>query len=82
LWDGLAAQITAEGYTLERGDCGGANGRTYFDAKVVRVRDDVDDAQMAKSNATSWPICSYMTAASTRQDAEAAPRSKPRASPT
>jgi len=36
LWDGLAAQITAHGYTLERGDCGTADG--YTDPTTHRVR--------------------------------------------
>ena len=49
LWDALAAQIAAEGYTVERGDCGAANGRTNFDTRSVRVRADIDDAQAAKT---------------------------------
>jgi antirestriction protein ArdC len=49
LWDGLAAQAKAAGFTVERGDCGGANGVTRFDVRTVRVRDDVDDAQACKT---------------------------------
>lgn len=49
LWDALAAQVKAAGYTLERGDCGGANGRTDHSVKTVRVRDDVSDAQATKT---------------------------------
>ena len=49
LWDGLAAQVDALGFSLERGDCHGANGRTDFTAKTVRVRDDVEPAQAAKT---------------------------------
>jgi antirestriction protein ArdC len=49
LWDGLAAQVKAAGYTLERGDCFGANGRTDHSVRTVRVRDDVSDAQAAKT---------------------------------
>ncbi len=49
LWEGLAAQVTAAGYSLGRGDCGGANGVTDFLAHTVRVRSDVDDLQAAKS---------------------------------
>ena len=49
LWDALAAQVTAHGYTLERGACGGANGYTDPKTHVVRVRDDVDDAQAVKT---------------------------------
>jgi antirestriction protein ArdC len=49
LWDALAAQVTAHGYTLERGTCGGANGYTDPHTKVVRIRDDVDDAHAVKT---------------------------------
>ena len=49
LWDGLAAQVAAHGYTLERGDCRGANGSTDPTTRTVRVRADVGDAQAAKT---------------------------------
>jgi antirestriction protein ArdC len=49
LWDALAHLAETRGYTVQRGDCDGANGRTYFDAKTVRVRADVDDAQAVKT---------------------------------
>jgi antirestriction protein ArdC len=49
LWDALAHLAEARGYTVQRGDCDGANGRTYFDTKTVRVRADVDDAQAVKT---------------------------------
>jgi len=49
LWDDLASQVTGYGYALERGDCGGANGYTDPRRRVVRVRDDVDDAQAVKT---------------------------------
>jgi len=49
LWDALAHLAEARGYTVQRGDCDGANGRTYFDRKTVRVRADVDDAQAVKT---------------------------------
>jgi antirestriction protein ArdC len=49
LWDALAELVIAEGYTVERGDCGGANGLTRFDTRVVRIRDDVDDSQACRS---------------------------------
>lgn len=49
LWDGLAAIVAAQGFTLERGDCDGANGYTKTVEKIVRVRADVDDAQAAKT---------------------------------
>lgn len=41
--------IEAEGFTVARGDCGGANGITMFDTRQVRVRADVDDAQSCKT---------------------------------
>lgn len=49
LWAALAAQLDACGYSLERGECGGANGSTDFLARKVTVRDDVDDLQAAKT---------------------------------
>lgn len=49
LWDGLAGIVAANGYALERGDCGGANGWTDGAAKIIRVRDDVSDAQAVKT---------------------------------
>ncbi|GAA2778900.1 hypothetical protein [Crossiella cryophila] len=49
LWDGIAAQIRALGYTVERGDCGPANGRTNFTRRQVTVREDLACAQAAKT---------------------------------
>jgi hypothetical protein len=49
LWNELASQVTGYGYALERGDCCGANGYTDRTRRVVRVRDDVDDAQALKT---------------------------------
>lgn len=49
LWDSLTAVIESEGFTVSRGDCGGANGITMFDTRQVRVRADVDDLQACKS---------------------------------
>ncbi len=49
LWEALAAQVTAEGFTLQRGDCRPANGRTDYTARTVTIRDDVSDAQAAKT---------------------------------
>lgn len=47
--DRLVAVVRADGYTVERGDCRGANGYTDFAARTVRVRDDVPEAQAAKT---------------------------------
>ncbi|MDQ6945667.1 MAG: ArdC family protein [Actinomycetota bacterium] len=49
LWAGLVAQLDGCGYTVSRGDCGGANGFTDFLARKVMVRDDVDELQAAKT---------------------------------
>jgi hypothetical protein len=50
LWDGLAAQVTGHGYTVERGPCpGGSNGVTDPADRTVRVRADVDPRQAVKT---------------------------------
>ena len=49
LWDGLQAFVEAQGFTVSRGDCGGANGVTDFDARQVRVRADIDDAASVRT---------------------------------
>jgi antirestriction protein ArdC len=49
LWDRLAAQVAGAGFTLTQGDCRPANGTTDFVARAVTVRDDVTDAQAAKT---------------------------------
>ena len=49
LWDALAAHIAGQGFTVERGDCQGANGVTLFTPKIVRVRDDVSTLQAVKT---------------------------------
>lgn len=49
LWEGLQRFVEAQGFSVTRGDCGGANGITYFDAKQVRVRPDLDDAAAVKT---------------------------------
>ena len=50
LWDGLAEQVEAAGFTVSRGPCwGGANGITDALTRTVTVRADVDDAQAVKT---------------------------------
>jgi len=49
LWNSLAGVVAEHGFRLERGECGEANGLTSFGDRVVRVRDDVDDAQAVKT---------------------------------
>lgn len=44
MWDGLARQVAVQGYVLERGDCGDAEGWTNFATRTVRIREDVSDA--------------------------------------
>lgn len=49
LWDRLASQVAAAGFTLERGECAGANGFTNYLTRTVRIREDVESAQAAKT---------------------------------
>jgi antirestriction protein ArdC len=49
LWERLAGLVTENGFVLERGECGLANGWTNFTTRTVRVRDDVDAAQATKT---------------------------------
>ena len=49
LWDRLADQVHAAGFTLDRGDCGAANGYTDHVSRHVRVREDVSPAQASKT---------------------------------
>ena len=49
LWDHLVTLLGQAGYQLERGDCGQANGITSPKARVVRIRDELDDAQAVKT---------------------------------
>jgi hypothetical protein len=52
LWEGVARQLSAAGYSLERvppARLGTANGETDFRARTVSVRDDVSDAAATKT---------------------------------
>jgi len=49
LWDHLVGLIAADGYRIERGPCHGANGYTDYTHRIVRVLDDVEPAQAAKT---------------------------------
>ncbi|MGW4501668.1 ArdC family protein [Micromonospora sp. NPDC004336] len=49
LYDQLVMLAEERGYTVERGDCRGANGFTDYTNRLIRVRDDVDDAQAVKT---------------------------------
>jgi antirestriction protein ArdC len=48
-WDSIVAHVEAAGFTVERGDCGEANGWTNYASRIVRVRADVTDAQALKT---------------------------------
>ncbi len=49
LWDGLAAQIRAAGFSVSRGDCGAANGYTDFTNRAVVVADHLSGRQADKT---------------------------------
>lgn len=49
LWDALAAQVVAAGFTLSRGDCGSANGYTDFAARTVVVAEHLSGRQADKT---------------------------------
>ena len=49
LWDSLAEIVVQQGFRLERGDCGAANGLTSYAERIVRVRDDVDEASQVRT---------------------------------
>ena len=49
LWNSLTGLVAERGFTLERGDCGTANGLTDYATRTVRVRGDLDDAQAVKT---------------------------------
>jgi DNA primase len=51
LWNALEAIASDNGYVVERGDCGTSNGYTMPSEKRIRVRDDVSNAQAAKTGA-------------------------------
>ncbi len=63
LWDALTAQVHAHGYGVQRGACGQANGYTDPTAGVVRVREDVTDAQAVKTLAHELAhiVCGHTT---------------------
>ena len=49
VWEALATQVAAAGFTVSRGDCSGANGVTDFLARTVTVRADVSEPQAVKT---------------------------------
>jgi hypothetical protein len=49
LYEGLALQLAAAGFSLTREDCSPANGRTDFVRRTVAVRPDLSAAQAAKT---------------------------------
>jgi hypothetical protein len=71
LWDGIAAHIVEQGYTVERGDCGSAYGRTVFGERRVIVRGDVEPAQAAKT--ATHELAHILCEHETRHDAASRP---------
>ena len=49
VWDALAHVATDHGYRIERGDCDGSNGFISWAEHLIKVRNDVDDAQAVKT---------------------------------
>jgi antirestriction protein ArdC len=49
LWDRLADEVAAKGFSLLREDCSPANGQTDFLRRCVTVRPDLSEAQAAKT---------------------------------
>ena len=49
LWNALAAQVTAAGFAVSRGDCGSANGCTNFAARTVVVSEHLSGRQADKT---------------------------------
>jgi len=49
MWDAVVGVIEANDYRVERGDCGPANGFTRPSDRLIKVRDDVSDAQAFKT---------------------------------
>ena len=49
LWNALAEQVRAAGFTVQHGDCAPANGRTDWLARTVTVRPDLEPAQRTKT---------------------------------
>jgi N-terminal domain of anti-restriction factor ArdC len=49
VWDALVGIAGEHGYRVQRGFCDGANGYIRYAEHLIRVRDDVDDAQAVKT---------------------------------
>jgi hypothetical protein len=49
VWDALVGIAAGHGYRVERGFCDGANGYIRYADQLIKVRDDVDDAQAVKT---------------------------------
>ena len=49
VWDALVGIAEEHGYRVERGYCDGANGYIRYADHLIKVRDDVDDAQAVKT---------------------------------
>jgi hypothetical protein len=49
MWEALAAQVASAGYTLSRGDCAPAFGRTHFGQRTVVVAEHLSGRQADKT---------------------------------
>ncbi|MCA0323829.1 MAG: hypothetical protein LCH60_14955, partial [Actinobacteria bacterium] len=49
LWDSLIEFAAKEGFNVERGPCGRANGFIDFEGHFIRVRDDIDELAQTKT---------------------------------
>jgi hypothetical protein len=49
VWDALVGIAAERGYRVQRGFCDGANGFIRYAEHLIKVRDDVDDAQAVKT---------------------------------
>ncbi|MCG0066017.1 ssDNA-binding domain-containing protein [Streptomyces tricolor] len=65
LWEALEAYVTACGYTVERGDCGSAEGWTDPETRTVRVGGTAQDAAAAKvlAHEAAHIACGHIDAA-------------------
>ncbi len=66
LWEALARWAEQAGYTLERGDCGTANGFTRPADRVIRVRADLEPAAAVRTltHEVAHILCGHVEALS------------------
>ena len=69
LIDKICTQITELGFTVSFGDCGDANGLTNWTNQTVRIRDDLEPLQTAKTALHEWAHCLAHDPSSTENQA-------------